>query len=124
MNTLFLHLAALAALCTCGVHLFIGGTVAVGPLFQGKPLPAASKWLNYLCWHIASITLAALALGYEWIALTGTGQELAWFLTLLAASLSALSTAVAVKGRFSPLRLPSTYLLALIASLGALALTI
>lgn len=112
-------LAALAALVTAFVHTFIGGAVVARPLLATQALPPASKWLNYYCWHIATVLILFLAAGFALAARDTQYHPVALFLTPLCAVLSALSAFVALKGGIHPLRFPSTGLFALTAALGA-----
>lgn len=121
MRTGFM-VAALIAAVTWAVHTFAGGREVARPLLASDALPPASKWLNYYCWHIATILLAAMALTFAAAAFGHMARDSAALMTILAASLSVLSAAVALKGGIMPLRFPSTYLFALIALAGAIGL--
>lgn len=122
MNLAWL-LAALIALATFATHTFAGGKAVARPLLATDALPPASKWLNYYCWHIATVLLAAMAGVFAAAAVGRISADSAALMTMLAASLSALSVAVALKGRIQPLRFPSTWLFALVAVCGAWGLT-
>lgn len=122
MEILVLWCAAGLAMVTFAVHTFIGGIVVARPLLADTRLPAASKWLNYYCWHIATLTILAIAAAFAYSAIREDRPEGAVFGTAFAAALSALSAAVAVKGNIHPLRFPSTSLFAGIAVLGVAAL--
>jgi len=115
----FLWAAAVASAVTFAVHTFIGGRYVARPLLADRSLPAVSKWLNYYCWHIATVLLAAMAAAYGWAAWSGAVRELAIAITGLAAALGPLSAFVALKGGINPLRFPSTSLFALTALFGA-----
>lgn len=129
-ESLFLAAASAAALATLFVHLFIGGRRVARPLLADRALPRAAKWLSYYCWHIATLAIAFMAIMF---AAAGTGELsraaeiwavekiVAAGFALFAASLSALSVWVALKGAIHPLRFPSTSLFALIAALAAAA---
>jgi hypothetical protein len=123
MQSAFFWLAALSSLVTFAVHTFIGGVVVARPLLADTGLPKASRWLNYYCWHIATVLLLAIAGAFAYAAVRTQALELAWFATALSLALSLLSAAVARKGRIHPLRFPSTSLFALIAALGLGGLT-
>lgn len=124
MTTSLMWFASLMSFVTFAVHTFIGGPRVAGPLLATTHLPAASKWLNYYCWHIATVFLFAMGLGYAYVAMHPTRPELAVFLTALSAALSVLSAAVAIKGRINPFRFPSTSLFAVVALTGATGLLI
>ncbi|MGC4028989.1 MAG: hypothetical protein QM696_08970 [Steroidobacteraceae bacterium] len=124
MQTYLLWLAALVSFVTFVVHTFIGGPRVAGPLLATTHLPRASKWLNYYCWHITTVFLLAMGMGFAYVALHPDRPELAVFLSGLSAALSALSAAVAFKGGINPFRFPSTSLFAAVAVLGAAALLV
>ena len=119
MQQAFLWSAALSSAITFAVHTFIGGRFVARPLLADRSLPKPARWLAYYCWHITTVLLATMAASYGWAAWNGGQQDLAIATTGLAALLSALSIAVALKGRINPLRFPSTSLFALTACLGA-----
>jgi hypothetical protein len=87
------------------------------PLLASSALPPASKWLNYYCWHLVTLSLLGMALGFGWCADRSDANDLAMFLAVLAALSSGLSIAVALKAGVGPWRFPSTTLFALIAVL-------
>jgi hypothetical protein len=116
MNNWFLA-AALASTVTFAVHTFAGGVAVARPLLASSALPPASKWLNYYCWHLVTLSLIGMALGFGWCARNADAADLALFLAVLAATSSALSIAVALKAGIGPWRFPSTTLFALIAVL-------
>ena len=118
MNVALLWAAAVVSFATFVTHTFIGGPRVAAPLLAGTQLPPASKWLNYYCWHLATVFLLAMPFGFGYVALNPDRPELAVFLTILSGALSVLSAAVAIKGRIHPLRFPSTTLFALIFLLG------
>jgi hypothetical protein len=115
--------AALACSITFAVHTFIGGARVARPLLADRSLPRASKWLSYYCWHIVTVLLAAMALGYAYAAWSGNGRDLVAAQTALSAALSILSAGVAFKADINPLRFPSTTLFAVTACLGAAGLS-
>tara|TARA_R110000868_G_scaffold691_28_gene5057 strand:- start:1436 stop:1807 length:372 start_codon:yes stop_codon:yes gene_type:complete len=114
-------LASLAALGTFLVHTFAGGRVVARPLLADRTLPPASKWLNYFCWHITTILLLFMSGGFAAAALDERFAAYPILLAPLAACLSVLSIAIAIKGGIAPLRFPSTALFALTAALGTAA---
>jgi len=122
MQIVLMSSAAVVSFITFLVHTFIGGPRVAGPLLASSHLPIASKWLNYFCWHIATLFLLAMSFGFAYVAMHPDRPELAVFLSALSAALAVLSAAVAIKGGIHPLRFPSTSLLAAVAILGASAL--
>ena len=121
MQAPLLWSAAALAVLTFAVHTFVGGVFVARPLLADTGLPKASKWLNYYCWHIATVTILAIAGAFAWSAARGSA-ELAAFATLLTASVAGLSGAVALKAGINPLRFPSTSLFTATAACGALGL--
>ncbi|MBK8629488.1 MAG: hypothetical protein IPN84_04580 [Sphingomonadales bacterium] len=115
MQSIWFAAAALIAGVTFYVHTFIGGPRVAGPLLADGHLPKASKWLNYYCWHIVTILLAAMTLAFASVAMGWASHDIAWLLGGLSLLLSALSILVAVKGGINPLRFPSTSLFASVA---------
>ncbi|MAC90763.1 hypothetical protein [Maricaulis sp.] len=111
-------LASLSALITFLIHTFAGGPVVARPLLADTHLPPASKWLNYYCWHITTVLLAAMALAFAATALDARFAAFPYLLGPLALCLSGLSAAIAIKAGMPPLRLPSTSLFALTGLLG------
>lgn len=118
--------AAGASAATFFVHVFAGGVHAARPLLADRALPRASKWLNFYCWHIVSVLIAAMAAAFaaaasgvfdRAAAAYGPVSVLAGALAALASTLSLLSVFVARKGGIHPLRFPSTSLFAAIAVL-------
>lgn len=122
MQAVLLWTAAGLALLTFAVHTFVGGVYVARPLLADQTLPKASKWLNYYCWHIATVTILAIAGAFAYAALQQNDKSLAVFATCLCAALAPLSVAVALRGGINPLRFPSTSLFAATALTGAAAL--
>ncbi|MFN0045689.1 MAG: hypothetical protein ACKVOS_04410 [Sphingorhabdus sp.] len=114
MQSLWFWIAAAIAATTFYVHVFIGGPRVASPLLADEKLPKASKWLNYYCWHIVSILLAAMAVSFAFVAIGWATPQVAMLLGSLSLLFSLLSILVAVKGEINPLRFPSTTLFALI----------
>ncbi|RZA35176.1 MAG: hypothetical protein EOP92_11775 [Lysobacteraceae bacterium] len=122
MQTFLMSLASATSFITFAVHTFIGGPRVVKPLLATTHLPIAAKWLSYYCWHIATVFLLAMSLGFAYVALHPDRPELAVFLTAMCAALSFLSVAVTLKAGINPVRFPSTTLFAITFALGAAAL--
>lgn len=116
--TILAALASLSALVTFAVHTFTGGRVVARPLLADTHLPPASKWLNYYCWHITTVLLAAMAIAFAATALDARYAAFPLLFGPLALCLAGLSAAIAIKAGMAPLRLPSTSLFALTGGLG------
>lgn len=113
-------LAAIVAAVTFCVHTFVGGRYAVRPLFAAKDLTSASRWLNYMCWHMVTVVLAIISTGFAATAVGWLSYDVAAMLTWTAASLSIVSVAVTLKAGISPWRFPASYLLGGVALAGLL----
>jgi hypothetical protein len=107
-------LAAVLCLITFGVHTFVGGKYAARPLLAAHDFDKASRWLNYMTWHMVTAVLLVMTAGYGWAAMRASAIEVTAPLTVLAAILSPLSVWVALKGGIAPWRFPSSWLFALI----------
>ncbi|MEM9300551.1 MAG: hypothetical protein AAGE01_00485 [Pseudomonadota bacterium] len=112
MNLPLLWSATAVAFVAFLVHTFVGGRRVARPLLADRSLPPASKWLNYYCWHAATVMLAFVTIAFAWAAVDPTLAPVVVFGGTLAVALSALSAAVASKAGIHPLRFPSTSLLA------------
>ncbi|MDP3803838.1 hypothetical protein [Brevundimonas sp.] len=110
--------AAALALITFAVHTFVGGRFAARPLLSTQNFDKASRWLNYMTWHMVTAQLLLMPAGYAWAAVRPEAVEVAVLLTVLAAILSPLSAWVAMKGGIQPWRFPSSWLFALITAAG------
>lgn len=117
MNVCF-ALAAVLSLITFGVHTFVGGKYAARPLLAAPRFDKASRWLNYMCWHMVTAVLLVFTGGFAWAALRPEAVEVAMLLIGLAVPLSAISVWVALKGGIQPWRFPSSWLFALITVAG------
>jgi hypothetical protein len=117
-----LALAAVLAAITFCVHTFVGGPHATQPLLAARDLTPASRWLNYMCWHMVTVVLAVMAAAFAATAAGWLSQDVAALLAAVAASFSILSIAVTLKAGIRPWRFPSSYLLASVAAAGVLGL--
>lgn len=120
MQNFLLWIAVALSLITFYIHTFIGGPRVAVPLLKDHSLPKASKWLNYYCWHIATIYLLLMGGGYAYVALNPDRPELVVFLSVLNTNFAILSVLVAFKGKINPLRFPSTTLFALLSIFGVI----
>ncbi|WP_029087000.1 hypothetical protein [Brevundimonas aveniformis] len=117
MNSGF-ALAAVLSLITFSTHTFVGGKYAARPILAAETFDRASRWLNYMCWHMVTALLLLFTGGFAWAALSPEAVEVAMLLTGLAVPLSAISVWVAMKGGIQPWRFPSSWLFALITVAG------
>ena len=113
-------LAAAAALSafTAAVHAFLGGRDVAKPLLEAE-MARTPKLTSYYCWHVVTITLIAMSLGFA-IAAADPGAAISavtW--TLIAAAFAIWSVALFIWKRMHPFALPQWALFAPIAGLGA-----
>ena len=118
MQNLPFAIASILGIVTLGVHVFVGGIYVVRPLLAAPGLSRASRWLNYYCWHMTTLTIAVMAGVFAFAAASGDGRNLALVFTMLAALFSALCVSVAITGGIAPYRFPATSLFAAIALVG------
>jgi hypothetical protein len=103
--------AAALSLVTAAIHVFAGGPSVARPLLAAADLDPIAKYTNYYCWHMVTIVLAALPIGFAWAALGGP-RELAIFTTALAAAFTAWSLALVLWKQQRALDLPQWLLFA------------
>ena len=108
--------AALSA-ATAAIHVFLGGPDVAKPLLQSE-MRRVPKFTNYYCWHIVTITLIAMSVGFAIPAFSPgeTTSALTW--TLIAAVFALWSIALFLWKKMPPLALPQWILFTPIAALG------
>ena len=82
--------AALLSAFTWGVHTFVGGRECVGPLLDAD-VPWVPKMTHYYCWHLVTLTLAAMAAGLGYAAVEPAGRDVGWLVFGLAVSFAGWS---------------------------------
>lgn len=111
--------AGLIAAATFCVHTFAGEIYVVRPLLAVERLSRTSRWLNFYCWHITTIVIAAMAGVFLFAAWRGDMFVTAGLFTALAAAFALLCAGVASRGGVPPFRFPALTLFALIALTGS-----
>ncbi len=114
--------AAALSLFTAGVHLFAGGAAVARPLLASRELDPVVKYTAYYCWHLVSLVLVAMPIGFGVGAVREESRELAVLMTALAAAFGLLSVWLVVWTRLGKWRLPQWALFVPIALLGAVGL--
>lgn len=66
-----LMIAAIMSAGTAGIHFFAGGADVAGPLLAAPELAAEVKFTSYYCWHMVSLLLVAMSLGFGYAARSG-----------------------------------------------------
>lgn len=110
--------ASLLAVITFAVHTFVGGIYVVRPLLAVEGLTRASRWLNYYCWHMTTLTLIVMATMFGFAGFDPSARGFGALFTVMAAAFSVLCVVVAIKGGVRPWRFPATSLFAAIAAAG------
>jgi hypothetical protein len=116
--------ASLLALLTFVVHTFVGGIYVVRPLLAVEGLTRASRWLNYYCWHMTTLTLVVMTAMFAYAACEPGARAFGLLFTAMAAASSALCIGVAIKGGVRPYRFPATSLFAAVAAAGLWGLSV
>ncbi|MBI2894641.1 MAG: hypothetical protein HYY06_13895 [Deltaproteobacteria bacterium] len=114
--------AAGVSLLTCAIHVFAGGPTVARPLLAAKDLEPVPMYTSYYCWHMVSIVLLAMPIGFGLGAFFEESRDLAVLMTALAAAFAAWSLILVAWKYRHPLRLPQWTLFVPIAVLGALGL--
>ena len=92
---------------TFAMHTFVGSQYAVPPLTApGVPLPMATIWLNYLCWHIVSGMLLILAFTLIAVATGRLHVDVALPIGLVFAWIGTWSIVTTMKGSIAFYRCP------------------
>ncbi|MEM7546806.1 MAG: hypothetical protein AAF367_14840 [Pseudomonadota bacterium] len=99
-------LAAALSFITFLIHLFAGGPEVARPLLQSSDLAPVPKLTAYYCWHLVSITLAAMSVGFLIPAVSGTDRNMAIMWTAIAAGFAVWSGLLVIWKRQPPLHLP------------------
>lgn len=119
-NWFFLAAAALS-IATAAIHVFIGGPEIAKPLLQAE-IPTAPKFTNYYCWHLVSITLVAMAIGFLIPALNASQTMSALTWTIISGAFAGWSLALIALKRRPVGELPQWALFTPIFVLGAIGL--
>lgn len=117
MNGWFASAAALSAV-TCAIHIIPGGREIARPLLASGDLAQVPKYTSYYCWHMVTITLAALAAAFGWAAADPRAGEAAIVATALSLAFAVWSLALIARFKLPPLQYPQWALFLPIAALG------
>lgn len=92
MNAWLLAASGLSAF-TWAVHTFVGGPEVVPPLLSSS-VPWVPRMTHFYCWHLVTITLAAMAAGFGYAAFVPGGLDVGWSVFGLAVAFAAWSLAL------------------------------
>ena len=119
INNYWLLAAGGAAALTTLIHIFAGGPTVAAPLLAAKDIAETPKLTNYYCWHIVSITLAAMSFAFFYAALVPGEVAMAAMWTVIAAAFALWSVTLVVWKRQKAFELPQWTLFAVITGLGS-----
>lgn len=122
VHNYWLLAAGAASGATLLIHVFAGGPSIARPLLSATDIDEVARLTNYYCWHLVSITLAAMTFGFTYPAFTSGEAALAAMWTVIAAAFALWSVALVIWKRQRALDLPQWTLFAAIAGLGAVGL--
>lgn len=118
LNTTWLWAAALVSAMSWGIHTFVGGRQIVPALF-GSDLKKMPKYVLFFVWHIATITIAAIAIGYALAALYPSAWVLGVQSTIVSGLISILILGVAIWQRMGLKDMPQWTIFLVMALCGA-----
>jgi len=121
MNT-FLLAASLASFVTFAVHTWLGGVHAARPLLRSSDLRDVPKYTNYYCWHMVTIVLFAMGVGFAWAAYHPGGLDVGWMAFGLSAAFMAWNILLIIWKQQSFVEMPQWILFLGITALAAVGL--
>ena len=119
MNSYF-ALAAVLSAGVCVAHVIAGGRFYVRPLLAAPDLHPVPKYVHYYCWHLVTMMLAAMAIGFGLAAVDPGARDLAVLMTVLASGFSVWSLGLVLWKRQKPLQMPQWALFTPVAIFGIL----
>lgn len=117
-----LIVAGVLALGVCLIHVVMGGRQIVRPFLAADHLPAGPRYTMYYCWHVVSLSLAAMAAAFLLAARPGGSATLAAFATVGAVSFAALNFGMNARLRLSFATHPQGFLFLPVAAFGVIGL--
>jgi hypothetical protein len=123
MYTFFTAAAVLSA-GVCAAHVFAGGRFYLRPLLAATGLHPVPRFVHYYCWHLVTMILVAMAIGFGRAAVDPGAADVALLLTVLASGFSLWSLVLVLWKRQRPLQMPQWALFAPVALSGILGLTV
>ena len=90
----WLFSAGIVAALSVLIHVFGGGPEIAHPLLRATELPDVSKYVNYYCWHLVTMTIAAMAVGLIWASIDPGQTGLASMWSVMAVLFTAWSLAL------------------------------
>ena len=119
MNAYFVA-ASVLSLITWALHTFGGGPATVGPLLKSADIDPVAKYTNYYCWHIVTIVLLAMTVGFALGAQRDQSVDVAILMTSLSGAFAVWSLVLVAWKYRHPWKLPQWLLFLPITALGVL----
>ena len=85
----WLLIASVACAATWAIHTFVGELTIVRPFVSATGLDPVPKWTQFYCWHLVTLTLAAMALGLAYAAFEPAANDVALLIAILALAFGA-----------------------------------
>lgn len=117
MNMFLLSAAAMCAVTTF-IHCYFGGKTIAVPLLRARDIEDVPRYTNYYCWHIVSVTLAAMSAAYLWAAISPAAVEAAIIAQMLAVSFMVWGIGLVIWKKQSFRQMPQWVLFAAISVVG------
>ncbi len=121
MNVFFVCAAGLAVFNT-GLHFFAGGKTIARPLLNATELSEGVRYVQYFCWHIATLTLSFQAVLFGVAATQPSQANLAIVATAMAATVGLLGLAIPIACNVSYRVMPQGWLFVPVTLLGGIGL--
>jgi hypothetical protein len=106
-----LAIATALSAATWAIHTFVGGPRLTPPLLQA-PLQPVVQLTHYYCWHLVTMMLGMMALGFGYATFVASGLDVAVFVTALSLGAMAWSMALTVWKQRRVVELPQWILFA------------
>lgn len=117
INWFFFTAGAISAI-NWSVHTFVGGREIARPLIAASDLAPIPKFTQYFCWHLVTIALAAISLGFLYAAVQPKAQDLGVAVSLLTLSFGALGLVLPGRVGLTLTEMPQGVLLAPVGLIG------
>lgn len=116
----WLFAAGVAAVLTAFIHVFGGGPEIARPLLLAKDIDDVAKYVNYYCWHLVTLTIAAMGVGLIWASIDVTQTGLAWMWTVMAVLFTIWSVILVIWKKQKPFHMPQWTLFGVISGLAVI----
>ncbi len=105
------------ALAVWAIHTFLGGPTVARPLLASE-MDELPKLTNYYCWHLVTLTLLAIGLGYLYAAFVPGGRDIAALVTALSLSFAGWGLILVFWKRQRTVDMPQWILFVIVATAG------